>query len=310
MSCIIETFYGQYIATSLLPLSTNSLCYGSNTGGIHVSKNDNTIEELIKVVASLLNIKKHMITQTCDDQQVEVSLPFNTQIHKYLLGNTQKSYIVHMSYNLWIRYTSSTYLRPELMTTHSSNEIEAIFQKFTWKNPIKCNECNRYIDDYEYYSYERFAFGDRRGLSSEYTCCLSCYTRLLPSRNFQVPFSRIIRKSLPLSERFVHWKNSETGEICFKPPNRKVPLNPDAFDPLAVSDPNNERDQSILNSLFSHVRNDLVEELVKELNTTQDYMLIDEEHLAQLAHSKGINIRYLGKLTYQASSNYHKTPLW
>lgn len=306
MSCTVETFYGQYIASSLPPLSTNSLCYGSNTAGVHVAKSDNTIERLLSVVAALLNVKKHMVTQVCDEQQVEVALPFNVQVHKYSLGNAQRSYIVHMPLHFWVRYSSSTFLRPELMTAHASTEPEPAFEKLTWKNPIPCNECARYIDGYEYYSYEKFSFGDRRGASFEYACCLPCYTRLLPSRNFKVPFSRIVRKTLPLSERLVYWKNSDTGEICFRPPNRKIPLNPDAFDSLAVSDPNNERDQATLNLLFTRVSNGLVEDLVKELNGTQDYMLVDAEHLAQLAHSKGINLRHLGRLTYQASCNYVK----
>ena len=119
-----------------------------------------------------------------------------------------------------------------------------------------------------------------RAAAFQYVCCLSCYTRLLPSRNFKVPFARIVRKTVPLSERLIYWKNNETGEVTYKPPTRKITLNPDAFDSLGSADPNNERDQATLSTVFSKTRNDLVEELLRELNAAQDYMLIDEEHLS------------------------------
>jgi hypothetical protein len=35
---------------------------------------------------------------------------------------------------------------------------------FTWKNPLRCNECNDWIDDYEYYYFEKRAVDKARTL--------------------------------------------------------------------------------------------------------------------------------------------------
>ena len=157
--------------------------------------------------------------------------PYNVQIHKYALGNGKSSYLTHMPYRLWMKYAAATYLRPEVMTNYSGNEIEPNFERFTWKRPVRCNECFRYIDDYEYYTCDNYSFRNQQETLYKYICCLSCYTRLLPTKDFKIPVARIIRKVLPLSERLVYWRNINTGEVFLTPPNKKSPLNPDAFDP-------------------------------------------------------------------------------
>jgi len=304
MSCIIETFYGQYVACSLLPLSTNSLCYGSNTIGIHVTKSSKEVDHILTTVASQLNLKQHIVSQLCDEQKIQIKIPYNVEIHWYSKDEFNKGYLVHLPHNFWVRYTSEIYLRPEIMTNYCSNELEAGFEKFTWKNPVKCNECGRYIIDYEYYVYEKHSFGDRKSILFQYMCCLECYTRLLPSRDFKVPFAKIMRKTLPMSARLVYWKNSQTNEVTFKPPNKKIPLNPDAFDSLNAIDPNHKKDQIVLSNLFHSVRNDFINAMISDLNMNEDSMLIDAEHLARLMHSKGTNLRFIGKLAFQASFNY------
>ena len=304
MTCLIETFYGQYIACSLLPISTNSLCYGSNTIGVHVAKNSKEVEHIINTLASQLNLKQHIVSQLCDEQQIKVDIPYSVEIHWYPQTEFIKGYIIHMPHKLWVRYTSDIYLRPEVMTTYSSNELEPGFEKYTWKNPVKCNECGRFLIDYEYYTYEKYSFGDRKSIIFQYMCCLECYTRLSPSRDFKVPFDKIVKKVLPMSSRLIYWKNIRTDEVTFKPPNKKIPLNPDAFDSLNAIDSFHTKDQGVLTGLFYNIRSDFVDIMINELNTNEDYMLIDAEHLGRLAHSKGINIRFLGRVSFQASFNY------
>jgi len=304
MSCIIETFNGQYVATGLLPLSTDSLHYGSNTIGVHISKRDKDCEQNAYTLSQMLNLKRHLIAQLCDSRQIDMFLPYNVQIHIHHINETTRMFVIHMVHKLWVKYTAEIYLRPEIMLNYSSAEMETGYEQYTWKNPVKCNECGKYIEDYEYYSYEKYSYGDRRVITFQYFCCLSCYARLLPSRNYKVPFNKIVRKSLPTSMRLIHWRNVNTGEIVMKPPTKKIPLNPDAFDSLSSTDPNHTKDKATLSNLFSSIRNEFVDELINDLNTTQDYMLLDAEHLARLAHSKGINVRFLGRLTFQASCNY------
>ena len=248
-----------------------------------------------------LNLKAHIISQACDNLKVETGLPYSVEIHKYSTSESNKVYWLHNSYKLWVRYDFDTYLRPEIMIKYNSSDIALGYIKFTWENPVKCNECNKYIKEYEYYSYERVA-GERR--AAKYYCCLSCYAALFPTRNFKLPFAHLIRKVLPLPMRKTYWKNSSTGEIILQLPSKRISLNPDSFDPLSYADPAKTEDQSAIGTLFNKIKNDLVEELIEELNTSEEYMLIDSEHLARIAHNKGINIRFLGRLALKASCNY------
>jgi len=301
MTCTIETFRGHYVACSLPPISTNSLCYGSNTSGVHITRNDNTILQLLSSLASLFNIKKHTIVQQCDNAPIEVLLPCNVQIHKYQSNNL---YVGHMIGNFWVKDGNGVYLRPELMINYRSNENLLSLERFTWKTPTRCTECDKYIDDYEYFIYEKPVYGERKTSPFQYICCLSCYDKLLPLKNFKVPVDRLIRQTLPKEEHLIHWKDNDTGEIYLNLSDRRIELNPDAYLKGASVDPNNEIDKAILSSAFAKAGN--IDELVRELNEAQDYMLIDAEHLSRLAHVKGINIKNLGRVTLEASCNYVK----
>lgn len=303
MSCMIETFCGHYVACSLPPISTVSLCYGSNTSGIHITKNDSAILKLVDNVGSLLNIKKHVVTQLCDNQPIEISLPYNVQIHKYQISKAEKLYFVHMGCNFWARDKSGAYLRPEIMTNYRSNVVTPSLERFTWRRPTRCAECDKYIDDYEYYAYAKPAFGEQAASPFQYICCLSCYDELLPLRAFKVPIERLAKQSLPQSERLVHWRDNNTGEIHLSLFNRRLALNPDAFGRSSTPDPGGT-DQSLLAAAFAKSRDDGVQELLRELNEAQDYMLIDSQHLARLAHAKGVGIRRLGLVVFKASCSY------
>eukprot|EP00826_Nyctotherus_ovalis_P065616 TRINITY_DN964_c0_g1_i17.p1 TRINITY_DN964_c0_g1~~TRINITY_DN964_c0_g1_i17.p1 ORF type:complete len:649 (+),score=113.42 TRINITY_DN964_c0_g1_i17:758-2704(+) len=303
MSCVVESFCGQYVACCLLPLSTNSICCGSNSLGVHIARTDKNADSILSIIVSTLNLKPHIVSQVCDELQVETVLPYSVEIHKYSTRESSKVYWLHHSYKLWVRYAFDTYLRPEIMTTHSSSDVVSGFIKFTWKYPVKCSECNKYVEDYDYYSYERVA-SERR--AADYLCCLSCYTMLFPSRNFKVPFARLMRKTLPPPMRQVYWKDSCTGEITAQLPSKRIALNPDSFDSLSYADPVRTEDQSVIGAVFDKVKNDLVEELIEELNTNQDYMIIDAEHLGRIAHNKGINLKFLGRLALKACSAYIK----
>lgn len=47
------------------------------------------------------------------------------------------------------------FLKPQLVIDNNDGALRENYRLFTWKNPVKCNECNEYIDDYEYYYYEK-----------------------------------------------------------------------------------------------------------------------------------------------------------
>ena len=97
MSCVVESFYGQYVSSCLLPLSTNSICSGSNSYGAHIAKTDKVVDSLVPVIMSMLNLKPHIISQMCDDQQLECVLPYTVEIHKYLTSESDPIYLIHQS---------------------------------------------------------------------------------------------------------------------------------------------------------------------------------------------------------------------
>lgn len=304
MSCTIETYVGKYCASSLIPLSTNSLCYGSNTMGVHITKRDEKALDYIRTIANQLNLKTHVVSEIGTNRLVEIAIPYHAQLHRFETEDQNGLYFLHMCHRLWTKYTSDISLRLEVMSTYNNGEVEQGYQYFTWKTPCKCSECGKFINDYDYYSFEKYSFNDKKSLLFQYLCCLSCYAKLLPSRNFKVPFNRIVRKALSAANKLTHWVNEATNEIIYTKPCKRIPLNPDAFDSLNDQDVNHARDKSNLTTLFSQLRTEFIDNLIEELNNSQDAMLIDAEHLAKIAHSKGINIRLIGRLSYQASYNY------
>ena len=48
----------------------------------------------------------------------------------------------------------------------------------------------------------------------------------------------------------------------------------------------------------------MVEEWIAGLNNNKEYMLMDAEHLGRLAHNKGINIKFIGRLALKTTYNY------
>lgn len=248
----------------------------------------------------LINLKGHAVMQLCDEQQIEIALPYSLEIHRYCTSNASKHFLVHKPHKLWVKY-GSTYLRPEIMTTHTTGETDPDFTRFTWKRPVKCSECGQYMQDYDFFAYEGATSGTR---TAQYVCCLTCFAILFPKRAFKVPFDKLVQRTLPESMRQTYWRNLSTGEHAARPPVKRVAFNPDAFDPLGFADPCRPEDQALIVSLFNKIRHDLVDELMGELNASEEYMLIDAEHLGRLAHNKGINIRFLGRLALKASCSY------
>jgi hypothetical protein len=54
-----------------------------------------------------------------------------------------------------IQEIMSKQLRPEIVCTNNKGEPDPDCQYFTWKRPTKCDECGEWINDYEYYFYEK-----------------------------------------------------------------------------------------------------------------------------------------------------------
>lgn len=120
------------------------------------------------------------------------------------------------------------FLRPEFQSEYCSDEIEPNNMLCTWKNPTKCEGCDQFITDYEYYYYEKRSVNKERTLYIQYYYCQSCYAKLKPINGFKIGADKLIRKVLPFAERMIYWYNLQTGEISTKRPSKKISLNPDA----------------------------------------------------------------------------------
>jgi len=84
------TKYGlRVFATSLLPLSSNSLKYGSRNGGREIFKEDETLEKIFDVIGQTLNLKAHSVAGF--DLSVKIVGPVDIEGH---IGTDGKYYIV------------------------------------------------------------------------------------------------------------------------------------------------------------------------------------------------------------------------
>ena len=63
LACIVNYFGIRFEAISLIPVSLNSLAYGSDTEGLLVETRDYEAEIMAEKIGSLLNLKPHVITE-------------------------------------------------------------------------------------------------------------------------------------------------------------------------------------------------------------------------------------------------------
>lgn len=70
---------------SLLPLSTNSLVYGSDDEGLTFKNDNNNALQAALEVGKLFNLKPHTIKERLTQRSVQTLLPYDVQIHKAAL---------------------------------------------------------------------------------------------------------------------------------------------------------------------------------------------------------------------------------
>jgi len=118
--------------------------------------------------------------------------------------------------------------RPEFQSHYCIDELEEDYALSTWRRPVKCEACDQFITDYEFYYYEKRSLNRDRNLLFQFYYCLDCYARLKPLDGFKVPIDKLGRKTVPIQERKTFWINLKNGEVCTIKPGKKINLNPDA----------------------------------------------------------------------------------
>lgn len=99
----------------------------------------------------------------------------------------------------------SKQLRPELVVNNNRGEPSPGFFYYTWANPVKCDECAEFIQEYDYYYFEKRSVDKTQKLIAKYYCCVSCYNELLPTEGFKHPINKIVKKELPEKERLPYY---------------------------------------------------------------------------------------------------------
>lgn len=90
----------------------------------------------------------------------------------------------------------SKQLRPELTVANNKGEPDPDCQYFTWRTPTRCDECQEWINDYEYYYFEKRSVDKTQRILVQYYCCINCYLERLPTENFKYPVNKIVKKEL------------------------------------------------------------------------------------------------------------------
>ena len=226
LSCIVDYFGQRFHCQSLIPVSTNSLVYGSDTDGLVFKCDDREAEQMAKQIGSLLNLKPHMIREQATAFEKEIYLPYSVQLHRnvesqndraFYLVNTLRLFPLEESLRSATRVPPpqefmSKQLRPELIVNYHTGDIRPTLQYFTWKTPTKCDECGDIIFTHTYFYYEKPAIGANKVSPLKYYCCHECFERLAPVDGFKHPMHKIIQRELPEAEKKAYWIDSETKQ--------------------------------------------------------------------------------------------------
>ena len=239
LACIVDYYGMMYLCQALMPIATGSLAYGSSTDGVFIFNHDEATHFAEKI-AEQLNLKSHDVIETHSGRQINLKLPFSVELHLggkenscYYLINSQRLLCPFVEEDLHTETTEEKLLmkrlRPELVIQNTQDKIDENYQKQTWKNPRQCSECSEWIQEYDYWYYEKRNLDANRSLLKTYFCCVKCYAELATSENFQVPLAKMKKRTVPEQQRETFWMHTRTKERKPRPPGAKIPLNPDAF---------------------------------------------------------------------------------
>ena len=193
----------------------------------------------------------------------------------------------------------SKQLRPELCLQNNKGEPDLDCQYFTWKRPTKCDECGEFINDHEYYYYEKKSVDKTQRVLVQYYCCVNCYFERLPTESFKYPVNKIHKRELQPKDRLHFYQNMKTGHRYLSMQFARVPLNPDAYFHLNNGGGRDKADkiseqEEILRGA-QKLKDEVIGKLVDEFNSVEVDPL-NGEQLTRIMHARGINIRYIGRL--------------
>jgi len=316
LCCLINYSGTGYLVQSICPISLKSIIYGSNTEGIDIVSKELALEA-VKHTSQLFNIKEHIVYDRVKRVGKYVSLAYDCEFHE---GDDGNFYFLNPIRMLAPDITNSENLyeingrvfRPEFQSYYCSDELEDGFVLSTWRNPVPCESCDRFITEYEFYYYEKRSVNREKGLIAQYFYCPSCYLRLKPSNGFKVSTEKLIYKIVPFNERKIFWMNVKTGETSIIKPGKKINLNPDAnviFPEFSQGEEKsyiqkeNLGDQNQLLKASKYLREEVIYRLIVEVDNF-DVVVKNMREFCALLHKRGINLRYLGVIAVESKHNF------
>lgn len=121
----------------MIPASINSLVYGSDTDGLVFRNEDPEAEKMAMKIASVLNLRPHVIRERSTFNLKEIHLPYSVQLHRnvdsqldnqFYLVNALRLFPLEESLRSATRVPPpqefmSKQLRPELVLSHHHGDI-------------------------------------------------------------------------------------------------------------------------------------------------------------------------------------------
>eukprot|EP00744_Colponema_vietnamica_P001049 GILI01001788.1.p1 GENE.GILI01001788.1~~GILI01001788.1.p1 ORF type:complete len:1045 (+),score=336.05 GILI01001788.1:182-3316(+) len=326
IACIVDYFGIRFLSQSIVPISVKSIVYGSNTDGLVVYNNQAQAEDKASEIASLLNLAPHQVREKGTKRVTELRLPFTLEMHdggkvRDEDGENKVLYVMNAGRVLPPDNPSddsidclTKVMRPEYLCSYNEGLVPENWRLFTWAKPVKCDECTNFIDDFEYYHYEKRSVDKRATLVLSYFCCLSCFDRLLPTEGFKYPVNKLKRKVLPEKERATYWLNLVSNERSLVRPIVKKALNPDAFTELCADSPEqvasrdkeptqNAKSVTDLYMASKRLQDDVVVDFFQFIEDVHHVPLTGKQ-LTEEMHRRGINLRCLGRMAVETPHNH------
>ncbi|KAJ4459329.1 putative protein TIF31 [Paratrimastix pyriformis] len=294
LCCLVDAYGIRFLCHAIAPLDLNTLAYGSGNDALIIQQHPDAAP-YAQQIGSLFNLAPHPVLERLSAAPVSLYTPVSLELHRninYKDGDTMPRYFVLNAGRCFapdIPTASDTeldgvdaisrVLRQEMTGLYAAGEqLMSGWVMYTSTEPHTCAQCGKMIIDYEYYTYEK----------KRYELCLSCF-ETCNHEALPYPVQRLVKKSIPFSQRETYWRHETTGERVDTKPLQITPLNPDAFYTR------DEAGTTALRGCSRYVLETVVPRFIEELEELECTPLTPED-LTEEMHRRGINMRYLGRI--------------
>ncbi|KAG9397508.1 eukaryotic translation initiation factor 3 subunit eif-3 [Carpediemonas membranifera] len=312
--CLTIDYLGnRYLVTPTLPVSSRDLAYGSDSGTLLVTTDDEDALRVAHALKDALNLADHTVVQTLPGQfdsrytdrpgeiradgSVAHICPISAETRLY--KTKDGAFIpVNLAANLVADLTAvpasgdveeitlarlSSVLRPDHVARFTyEDQLQPGFELFKSLDPRVCDICGQVINEYEFLTdgrdYDVHTYCADSELSDEILTALR-------------------RTYVPEDQRATYWKNAE-GEVTEVKPTRLTPVNPDLAQPRSAEVIREETgdalesEEDLALACAQEVLTSL-DQLIDAINSQAVIPLTPQDVVTEM-HARGINVRLLG----------------